>query len=279
MITVRRNRATRLRPPSGGFTLLEVLVVVAIIALLVAVLLPGLSRARDQVRRVTCEANLKQIHLAWATYLDSNDGYFPAGMDVEYNYGGLQGGGSAFFGGDPTRPVRKPLNRHMNLPVVLREGGKVFRCPSDTGTFFVQPTAFWYYGTSYYPNNVLIGRCIWVPPSSPCKAAWDELVGDPWAWPPKAGMLDRFNRSRIDNPAQLILIGDYAWLDNWDDSVPDQFPFWHRTRSRHNIAFFDGHAEFVRIRKGIHVDPKYSLIPFKRIREKMLQTQQEIPCP
>jgi len=51
-----------------GFTLIEVLVVVAIIALLVAILLPSLSVAREQGRSALCKANLKQMHLAQMAY-------------------------------------------------------------------------------------------------------------------------------------------------------------------------------------------------------------------
>ncbi|MBI4579755.1 MAG: prepilin-type N-terminal cleavage/methylation domain-containing protein [Planctomycetes bacterium] len=262
-----------------GFTLVEVLVVVAIIALLVAILLPTLTAARAEVRRIACEANLKQLHVAWTTYLDMFKGFFPGGMNLEYNYGGLQGEGSQFFGNNPDMPVPKPLNRCLNMPLVVRTGGEVFRCPDDAGTPFVRPSARRYYGTSYFPNHLLVGRNIWVLPGKPCEAVWIELAGDPWAWPVRPGMLENLNRAKVDNAAQLVLIGDYAWLDNWDDSVPDVFPFWHRRKRTHNIAFMDGYGEYVRIRKGIHVDARYSIVPFKRIREAMTQCQQEIKCP
>ncbi|HOW73245.1 MAG TPA: DUF1559 domain-containing protein [Phycisphaerae bacterium] len=277
MLQGDRERPRRPFRWTGAFTLLEVLIVVAIIALLAATLLPSLSAAREQSRRATCLANLKQIHLAWSMYLDGSHGQFPTGMNLECNYGGLQGAGSSYFGSDPRSPVAKPLNSFLKLPPVMRAGGEVFRCPSDKGTSFVRPTAVGYYGTSYFPNPLLVGRNVWVPFLSPCRDAWNELVGDPWGYPPKPGMLDGIRRDRIDDPALVILIGDHTWLDNWDETVPEEFPYWHQRRSSHNFAFSDGHGQFVRIRKGIHVDSQYSVIPFRHIREKMAETQQEIP--
>jgi prepilin-type N-terminal cleavage/methylation domain-containing protein/prepilin-type processing-associated H-X9-DG protein len=58
------------RQRRGAFTLIEVLVVVAIIALLVAVLLPALSRARDQVRSVSCRSNMKQLMTGMLLYVN-----------------------------------------------------------------------------------------------------------------------------------------------------------------------------------------------------------------
>lgn len=59
--------AQRLRT-GGAFTLIEVLVVVAVIALLVAVLLPSLARARDQAKNTVCMSNLKQFANAFVLY-------------------------------------------------------------------------------------------------------------------------------------------------------------------------------------------------------------------
>ncbi|MBN2448040.1 MAG: DUF1559 domain-containing protein [Phycisphaerae bacterium] len=56
-----------------GFTLIELLVVVAIIALLVSILVPSLSSAREQARRTLCISNLRQLSHGWHMYADDNN--------------------------------------------------------------------------------------------------------------------------------------------------------------------------------------------------------------
>src|SRR5690606_13075735 len=61
-----------------GFTLIELLVVVAVIGVLIAVLLPALSRSREAARATICSANLRQMSLLTLAYAASNDNLTPA---------------------------------------------------------------------------------------------------------------------------------------------------------------------------------------------------------
>src|SRR5579864_5860352 len=62
-----------------GFTLIDLLVVIAIIAILAAILFPVFAQAREQARAITCTSNLKQIGLATVMYVQDYDETYPSG--------------------------------------------------------------------------------------------------------------------------------------------------------------------------------------------------------
>ncbi len=75
-MSYRNHRAARV-PARSAFTLIELLVVISIISLLISILMPSLSRARDQAKSVHCLARLKEYGNALAAYENTSGGLLP----------------------------------------------------------------------------------------------------------------------------------------------------------------------------------------------------------
>lgn len=71
------NSASVDRPAARGFTLVELLVVIGIIALLISILLPSLNRAREAAQTVTCASQLRQIGQMMSMYVNQEKGWLP----------------------------------------------------------------------------------------------------------------------------------------------------------------------------------------------------------
>ncbi len=111
----------------GAFSLIELLVVLSIMALLMGILMPALSRARREAYSVVCRSNIYQIYLANEGYASENDGFYVrAAYDIWE--GGSFGGGLHRWHGVrdnpdvPFDPLKGPLRAYL-------ANGKVKQCP------------------------------------------------------------------------------------------------------------------------------------------------------
>src|SRR5688500_1840545 len=123
------NRVDRIGGGSG-FTLVELLVVIGIIAVLVAMLLPALNRARDSARDVTCKSNIRQIYIGLVMYGNENDQYLPdAWYIIERQWVAWD----------------SPIFLHNRLEPHVRARDKVWFCPG------------WPEGSNPYPYLNVVG--------------------------------------------------------------------------------------------------------------------------
>ena len=118
------------RPDSRhGFTLVELLVVIGIIALLIAILLPSLNRAREAAKRTACLSNLRQVHQSYMLYALSSKDDLPIGV---------MGGGYQFNYMIWNNDRYVAFGKLFEADFVKEP--RIFYCPSDSGLYYQYDT-------------------------------------------------------------------------------------------------------------------------------------------
>jgi prepilin-type N-terminal cleavage/methylation domain-containing protein/prepilin-type processing-associated H-X9-DG protein len=229
----------------AGFTLLELLVVIALIAILAALLLPALNGARTRAQGYQCLNNTRQLVLAWTLYSDDHNGR------LAYNLGGNASRKTVARKSDlnwvnnvmswelDSDNTNNTALTEASLGAYVGRSAQVYRCPSDTVLSQVQREAGWTTRNRSYSMNAMIGD---------------------------AGDLTTqgFNENN-PNYVQFFRVADipraseiFVFLDEHPDSINDGY-FLNQLYSRewidlpasyHNgaaaFAFADGHAQLQR---------------------------------
>lgn len=237
-----------------GFTLVELLVVISIIALLMSILMPALSRARELGKRAVCLNNLKSLAVIWMMYADDNDGRLVNAMTSPLRKIGLNWkwnthdpGWDSYFHGPSW----------VGWPVGYEDNVKAQTKAIKIGTLYP------------YCKDIKLYRC----PTGKRGEVRTYSIGDSMNGYDGFGSVGGVTITKllsISRPSDRMVFIDegYATCESW--SIPPHIDsWWDAVPLRHskgtNLSFADGHSDYrkwvdertIELAKKYEADPRW----------------------
>ncbi len=208
----------------SGFSLIELLVVMAVILTLLGILFPSLQGVRDQAYKVQCANNMHQLGVALQTYRSDNPSYFPITGDggCQRRDQWLANGGSPYLD-----------NRSGLMPYIA--GREVFKCPLDSDP---QPDSTGKYGISYTMSFE------WSKDTSSTCGNLQALSGSEVLNGALSNYIILLEPAGVDDMTTRTHIVTVD-SDDWSDGGGKYFAARHVGQTA-AVLFGDGHVDFVR---------------------------------
>lgn len=248
-----------------GFTLVELLVVISIIAILVALLLPALNGARTTAFRASCMNNVRQLTLAMHEYMTDNEGYFPPKISGSHLSWFGKSGALGKYGSGMLNAEKRILNPYLGGPFEDEHEVSICRCPGDkVSAIHIDYSQYDAMGSSYTFNGLTADRSSATPGavtgSGLIIPQRDATAPAEWGstYPGRSG-------DEIENPSRFIVIAEdgayrLMWWSSqqWNDFGSIDRNVWHGLSVGFNCGFADGHAAWIDMTDKVYWAKEYS---------------------
>jgi len=216
----------------SAFTLTELLVAIAIIAILAALLFPAFNAAKAKAQRTTCMNNLRQINLGVRIYSDDSSDATPS-----LGIAATSTNHAPLFSG-----YKELMKNYVGLKGASSAQDKLFACPAD----------------NFFPSYVFITNTVW---NYVRRSLHDDPVFDYSSYAFNGGdnLLRTYNStnhfslpgltgvkfSSVKHPARTVLVMEISALEPWSWHEPSQSLVFNDAKNM--VSFVDGHVSYINI--------------------------------